>query len=155
MTTLGAIAQATLVIKGYGLIELAITLVITTVIGACVYRYVIAKNLLGVSIRLNRATGSMARELLKYGSRNSVISICGAIAFYSDTLIIGLLLPVSNITYYAVANKLVKVVQMVASKPIDALPPSYAHYHVLQDTKRQFRLFTESVSLALALRYPL
>jgi O-antigen/teichoic acid export membrane protein len=153
IATLGAIAQAVLVINGYGLVELAIALVITTIVNGCVSRYIIREPS-DVSIRLSHATGSMARELLKYGSRNSVIAICGTVAFHADTLIIGLLLPVANVTHYAVANKLIGLVRMVATKPIDVLTPAYAHSHALKDNGRQFRLFTESVTLALALALP-
>jgi O-antigen/teichoic acid export membrane protein len=154
ISTAAAIIQAVLVVNGYGLLELAATMVASTVASGCVGRYIISKHFPDITVRMRSATRSMALELLKFGSRNSVIAICGTVAFNADTLIIGLLLPVSNVTHYAVASKLTNLVRTVATKPIDVLTPAYAHSHALKDTGRQFRLYTESVATALALALP-
>jgi O-antigen/teichoic acid export membrane protein len=154
ISTAAAIIQSILVVNGYGLLELAATMVASTVVSGCVGRYIISKHFPDISVRARSGTRSMALELLKFGSRNSVIAICGTLAFNADALIIGLLLPVSNVTHYAVASKLTNLVRTVAIKPIDVLTPAYAHSHALKDTGRQFRLYTESVATALALALP-
>jgi Na+-driven multidrug efflux pump len=76
-----SITQATLAWRGYGIETLAAALVVSTVVGGLVGRRLISKYLPDIKIRPRAATKTMARELVKYGSRNSVISICGTIAF--------------------------------------------------------------------------
>jgi O-antigen/teichoic acid export membrane protein len=41
----------------------------------------------------------------------------------ADTLIIGLLLPVSNVAHYAIASRLTTFIRNLATKPIDVLVP--------------------------------
>ncbi|HVF10893.1 MAG TPA: oligosaccharide flippase family protein [Abditibacteriaceae bacterium] len=151
---IASIIQAIMAWCGYGIIAMAIILAISTVVRGYVGHKVILKHLPGTRIRAVAATVAMARELLKFGSRNSVVRICGMIAFSADTLVIGLLLPVANVTHYAIASRLVNLITTLATKPVDVMLPAYAHSHTLQDTDRQFRLFSESVSLAMALALP-
>jgi O-antigen/teichoic acid export membrane protein len=154
VTTVSSIAQAILVLSGYGIAALAGTVIASTIVTGCVSRRIIGKYLPGTSVHLRHAKGKMARELIKFGSRNSIIAVCSAVAFYADTLIIGMFLPIANVAHYAVASKLTNLVRTVATKPIDVLMPVYAHSHALKDTDRQFRLFTESVNLSLVLAVP-
>jgi O-antigen/teichoic acid export membrane protein len=152
--TLSSITQAFLAWYGYGIVAMAATLVIATATSGYIGRRVISKHIPGVEIKLAAATTTMARELLKFGSRNSIVAICGTIAFSADALIIGLLLPVANVAHYAVAARLVTLIRTLSSKPMDILLPAYAHSHALGDSDRQFRLLSESLSLSLALALP-
>jgi O-antigen/teichoic acid export membrane protein len=154
VTTASSVAQAVLVISGYGIAALAGTLLTSTLVTGYVSRRIIHKYLPGTSVHLRAARAGMARELVRFGSRNSVIAVCSAVAFYADTLIIGLFLPIANVAHYAVASKLTNLVRTVATKPIDVLMPVYAHSHALKDTDRQFRLFTDSVNLSLVIALP-
>jgi O-antigen/teichoic acid export membrane protein len=123
VATTGAIAQATVVLAGLGLPGLAVVLIATTITNGLVARRVIARYLPGTVVRPRAATGRMARELLKYGSRNSVVGISCTLAYGADALIIGFLLPVANVAHYAVALRLINLVRALAGKLTDVLCP--------------------------------
>ena len=149
-----SIAQVTLVLSGYGIASLASITLISTIAGGLLTRYVITSKLPGIRFRRSAVNGLTARELLRFGMRNATVAICGTIAYGSDALIIGLLLPISNVSHYIIASKLVNMVRTLTTKPIDVLMPTYAHSHALNDINRQFRLYTQSVSLALGIALP-
>ena len=150
-----SLAQVALLFHGGDLVALAWITVGTTVATGSLGYWVIRKNLHSVSIKPRSATMIMMRELLKFGSRNAAVSICGIVAFGSDTLVIGLLLPISAIAPYVIAAKLAGLMRVLATKPIDVCMPAYSHSSALKDTNRQFCLFTNSVMLALGLAIPI
>jgi O-antigen/teichoic acid export membrane protein len=153
--TLGsAVCNVVLVLSGAGIVALALTTLAGGVLGGVIMHWVIRRRLPDVRIRPRLANWKTARELLKYGSRNSVVAICGAIAFGADSLVIGFLLPVANVAHYAVASKLINLVRTLATKPIDVLMPAYSHSYALGEKDRLFKLFTSSVTLPLAIALP-
>jgi O-antigen/teichoic acid export membrane protein len=154
IAVLSSLAQIVVVASGYGIVGLAITAVATTVVSGVAGCWLVAKRFPEATIRLGAARWAMARTLLRFGSRNWVIAVCGTVAYGADSLIIGMMLPVSNIAYYTVAAKLVNLFRMVAAKPIDVLMPAYAHFDAMGRTDRQFHLLTESVMLSLGLALP-
>ena len=70
----------------------------------------------GLIIHVRSASRPMARELLKFGSRNSLHSIFGNIAYNSDQIIIAILMTTSAVANYAVAAKLSSMVSVLANQ---------------------------------------
>ena len=108
----------------------------------------------GLVIHVRGASRPMARELLKFGSRNSLHSIFGNIAYNSDQIIIALLMTTSAVANYAIAAKLASMVSLLATKPINALLPAYSHARASNDKEREFKMFTQSVMLSLIVCMP-
>lgn len=149
-----ALANLALAMQGRGIVALAVATLVGTVTIALVMRRAIARRLPQAAFRLSDARWPMAKSLLKFGSRNSVISIAGAIAYGSDALLIALLLPIQNVAYYAIAGKLVNFVNTIVTKPVTVLLPAYSHLQALNDATRQRRYFVASVNISLLLCLP-
>ncbi len=148
-------AQVWLVFQGFGIRGMAVCAIANTIATGLLARYLIRRRLPEIRGGMRHANLAVAKELLSYGSRNAAIALGGGLAFGSDVIIIGLMLPISNVAYYVVASKLINLVRVVAAKPIDVLMPAFAHSHAIGDKQRQFRLFTESTCIALGLSLPL
>lgn len=107
-----------------------------------------------IKISLSASRLPMAKDLLGFGLRNAYISILGTIAFCSDTLMIGLLLPISQVAQYAIASKLVNLINMLSVKPINALIPAYARAQAQEDQEQLFSLLTRSIAYSCAVCLP-
>lgn len=152
---LSSLVNVGLVLAGFGVPSLAACTVLTTICNGLAARGLIRRNDLGARVRPSKASWGMARELLKYGSRNAFVAVCGTLAYGADSLVIGILLPVSNVAHYAIAAKLVNLLRSLATKPIDVLMPAYAHSYSVGDKQRLFRLFTGSTVAGLMIAMPL
>jgi O-antigen/teichoic acid export membrane protein len=117
-------------------------------------RRLVARHVPEARFRLRSANATTDRELWTSGSRNAVISLAGTISYGCDTVVVGLLLPVANAAYYAVAAKLVNLVNELSTRPVTTLIPAYSHAQAVRQDQRQFRLFTESVTFSLAICLP-
>jgi O-antigen/teichoic acid export membrane protein len=139
---------------GFGIEVLAAGTLLTTTISGIIGRRLIQRHLPPLRIQLRLARMEMARELLKFGSRNATLSIAARVAFGADALVIGLLLPVANVAHYTVAARLANVSKELCHKPVDVLMPAYAHGEAQGDMDRHFRLWSESAALSLAIALP-
>lgn len=153
-TVFAAVVNIFLVMQGYDITALAFCTLATTILSGLFCRGLIARHLPQVAIRPRLANRETAREILKFGSRNATLSVAGTLAFGADALVIGLLLPVSNVAHYAIASKLTNLLKELCQKPIDVLLPAYSHSEAHGDVSRQFQLWSESVSLSMAICLP-
>jgi O-antigen/teichoic acid export membrane protein len=154
-SNLGAAAvNIFLAMRGYSIVALACSTMATTFVSGVIAHRLIARQLPFIEIHPRHARPEMARELLKFGSRNAALSIAGTIAFGADALVIGLLLPVANVAHYAVASKLINLVKELCQKPVDVLLPAFSHNEAQGDGPRQFQLWSESISLSMVICLP-
>ena len=149
-----AVVNVVLTLRGGSVVALAgSTAVATLLIGLFNY-WIVAQRFPGIVISLRHASRAMARELIKFGSRNSLHSIFGNIAYNSDQIIVGLVMSTAAVANYAVAAKLANMVSVLATKPINVLLPAYSHARAQNDKEREFKLFTESVALSVVVCMP-
>jgi O-antigen/teichoic acid export membrane protein len=149
-----AVINVILAIRGYNIVALAVVTTFSTLLSGLLIRRMIMRYLPYLEIHPRYADREVSHELLRFGSRNATLSVAGTIAFGADALVIGLLLPVANVTHYAIAAKLVNLVKELCQKPIDVLLPAYSHSQANRDVGRQFQMWTESVSLSMAICLP-
>jgi O-antigen/teichoic acid export membrane protein len=133
---------------------LAVVMLASAVAISAVNRFVYVKAVGGTTPRLRAATGDMVRTLLRLGRYNSALSLFGTIAYNSDLVIVGIFLPTTSVATYAVASRTVTMVRILATRMTDVLLPTFADSSARRDRAREFRLFSESVLVGLALALP-
>ena len=151
---LTAVINVAVAWAGYDIAALAAGTLLTTFISGFIGRRLIRLHLPAVTIHARYADLDTARELLKFGGRNAVLSVAGTIAFGADALVIGLLLPVANVAHYTVAARLANFIRELCQKPVDVLLPAYSHTDARGDGARHFQLWSESISLSMAIALP-
>ena len=153
--TLGAtLLNVSLVLLHYGIFALACSLTLATLLTGIVTHRLMHQKLPGIVLNPRNASRPMVRELLKFGSRNATISLMGTVAYGSDMLILGRMLPVAVIANYAVAAKIVDLVNTLAMKPSGAMLPVFSDANARNDLERHFKIFTRSLSLCLIIALP-
>ena len=152
--TTQTLANVWLALRGYGLLALCLSAIIGGITSGVLLRRLACQNIYDAGTSLRGASWNMARELLKYGSRYSFMSIAGAIGFSSDVLILGFMLPAAAITQYAVASKLSGIVSLLAGKPISSVIPAFAHLETTGDRAGQFRLVVQTGRASVLISLP-
>ena len=103
-----AVVMYALLKAGFGLITLAaMQLVVTVIFNAFVYRFCI-RDLPYLSLRLVAPTRAQSSRLLNYGKYVFVANIGDKIVFATDSLVIGMFLPISALTFYAIGGTLIE-----------------------------------------------
>ena len=154
INTTQAIVNVGLVMRGYGILALCLSAIGGGAVSGVLMRRLARQNVFAVRISLSHASWETARDLLKYGSRFSLMSIAGAIGFSSDVLILGFLLPSAAIAQYAIASKMVGIVGMLAGKPVSNVIPAFAHMETEGNRVGQFRLMTNTAVAGTLISLP-
>ncbi len=148
------IGQVLVVIAGAGLIGLALVSVAGALFGL-VFSSSLVRRITGSSVRHGRFDRELLGELLRFGGRNAIISISGTIAYALDAVVIGLILPVSQVAPYDIALSTANLNQNLTQQGTKLLLPVYAHSDATGNTDRQARLFSFSVMGGLAISLPI
>lgn len=146
--------QIAAVLLGAGYMSLFAVSALQIVVGYLVLGRVVRRSALLPPGR-SRPTKAMLRELLRSGRRNVTVSICGTIAYSLDAVIIGIVLPVARVAPYDLGYTTATFVRGAAVSGTNMLMPTYAHSATVDDRERQFRLWSRSVLLSLAITVPM
>lgn len=148
------LAQIAVVLSGGGLVALAVTSLVTGLIGIVVTLLVARHTFPGFTMRLNVASRAMAGALLRSGRRNTMVSIAGVVSYGLDQVVIAAVLPLARLAPYAVALRAVNVVRNISAAGTGALVPTYGHAEAMDDKDRQFRMLAAAVFLSMAVMLP-
>ncbi len=108
--------------RGYGIVSLAI-ITLTTNLAGYLSRFIFALNLLGKGwFQLEKGKKTI-RKILQYSSFVFLAGIAGRMIYETDSIIIGIFLSTSAITYYAVGWKLIAYLRELASLASNVLVP--------------------------------
>jgi O-antigen/teichoic acid export membrane protein len=105
--------------------------------------------------RWKRPSRPVARELLRSGSRNALISLGGTISYALDAVVVGIILPVRAVAPYDIGLSAANFVRNAATTATALLLPAYAHSSALRDEERQFRLYSRSVLASMTITVPM
>jgi len=102
-----------------------------------------------------RATRAMFRELFRSGSQIFIVGLGSTLAYKLDAIIIGLILPAARVTPYDLGLSTASFTRSMSTAGTSILMPTYAHSSALDDRSRQFRLWSRSILLSLAITVPM
>ena len=143
-------AQIVVTLLGGGLVGLFAAATGSSIIALAV-SWRIAQRF-GVRRRLRfHLVGSTMRALLIQGWDNTLISISGIISYRLDAMLIAVILPITQVAPYDIALSTANLSGNLATTGTSLLLPAYAHSHAVNDTSRQFTLFSRAVMASMAI----
>ncbi len=146
-------AQVVVVVLGGGLVWLGVVTVVGTFVTFVMTSFVV-RRITGHTVRSGRFERSIMVDLLRFGGRNTIITISGMVSFSLDALIIGIILPVAQVAPYDIALSTANLTRNLTTYGGDLLLPTYTHFESMQDPERQARLFSRTVMATLAISLP-
>lgn len=144
------------VIKGYGIVGMACSTLLVSLFSILIYNKIIGRDWTGagIAIKVKNSSMTIAKNLFAMGFRSFLISFSGTLGSGSNVLIIGALLPVRYVAYYAISSKLISMINTLATKVNDVSLPVYSQAQSRGDFGRIFKIYSENVSLSLAVCLP-
>jgi O-antigen/teichoic acid export membrane protein len=109
-------------------------------------------HLLGLPLR---RTVALAKKLLGYSVQVLISNIGQRITFASDALIVATFLPVTAVTYYAIAGSLIDYFRNFAVSTVQVFNPMASHHHALRQQDRIRGTLLSSTTLAQVLGMPI
>jgi O-antigen/teichoic acid export membrane protein len=142
-------------IAGLALVQLCITvasgLTLVIVCHIQLRKLGMRLHLLGLPLR---RTVALAKKLLSYSVQVLISNIGQRITFASDALIVATFLPVTAVTYYAIAGSLIDYFRNFAVSTVQVFNPMASHHHALRQQDRIRGTLLSSTTLAQILGAP-
>lgn len=149
------LAQIGVVLLGQGLVALALVTVGSGLVGL-ILNQVIARRTFGrFRMSPRYATRGTLVTLLRSGRRNTAVTLAGVASFGIDKIVIGAILPIAEVTPYAIALQTVTLVRSLSTAGTDILMPTYGHFEALADREHQFRIFSTAVLGSMIVMLPI
>jgi O-antigen/teichoic acid export membrane protein len=152
--TLFTVATILVVLQGWGLLGMmAVSLPVTIVLqipSIWLVRRVVPElhwGWGGASVRLLRTVTSFSWALF-------VINLSGLIQTKTDEIVIGVMLPIANITPYSIARRLSELPQILTDQFMKVLLPLASQLYAQNDESRLRALYLTSTRLTLAIFVP-
>lgn len=142
-------------IAGLALVQLCVTIAsgVTLVIMCHVQMRKMQMNLHLLTLPLRR-TIALAKKLLGYSVQVLISNIGQRITFASDALVVATFLPVSAVTYYAIAGSLIDYFRNFAVSTVQVFNPMASHHHALRQQDRIRGTLLSSTTVAQILGAP-
>ena len=148
------VVQILVVLAGGGLIALAVIQTAGVALGLVICA-VAAARITGSPIRQGRFRRPLLRELIRFGGLQAVIAVSGVVAYQLDALVIGVILPVSQVAPYNIALNTSNLSRNLSTLGTNLLLPTYAHFETTGDRRRQAGYFFRSVLVSLVVSAPI
>lgn len=149
-TLLTAAAIVAVVVLGGGLLELVAATVATTFVMQPISIWIVRRTAPSIGYGWRGGRRDLIRPLLGFSSSVWVMQVAGRLLGRSDTVIIGLFLPVASVTPYALAQRVSTLVYMGTNEMTKVLMPLSSEMQA-SDAKAALRsTFLISTRLTLA-----
>jgi len=112
--------------------------------------WLIRRNARQLHFSFSGAKRSYIRTVASYSSALFVINIAGQLQVKTDEIVVGVFLPVSNVTPYSIAHRLSEIPQMLTEQFMKVLMPLASKLHTENDQGRLRQLYLISTRLTLA-----
>jgi O-antigen/teichoic acid export membrane protein len=148
------LVQIIVVVSGGGLVALAVVALGGMLVGL-VMTAVMVGRVTGSSVRRGHFRRTVLVDLLRFGGRQSIISVGGIVAYQLDAVIIGLILPVAQVAPYDIALSTSNLTRNLSTQGTNLLLPTYAHFDAIGDHRRQASYFFRSVLVGMTISIPI
>jgi O-antigen/teichoic acid export membrane protein len=102
-------------LEGYGLVSLALIHLASSIVSGLA-NWVIARRLYPkLRLRLRIRLLPHVRKILSFSLWSSLLQVFGMLVYYSDVLVIAMILPVGMVTFYAIAGNLCEYARQLSS----------------------------------------
>jgi O-antigen/teichoic acid export membrane protein len=149
-----AVLMVILLTRGHGVVAMAcVGLLLTAIQYTAV---TVAAKLLHRSLRVSwrLVDRSSSRELFGFGIYRFIWIVANQLIFYSDSVVIGVFLSASAITYFAIGGSLIAYGRTVVSLVTDTLVPTAARLDAKQDVAGLRKLLISGTMMALMVAAP-
>jgi O-antigen/teichoic acid export membrane protein len=152
---LKAVCIVIFVVMGYKLLTLSLIILITDGIGQVAMAYVCMKYLPKLNITFKVEDSAILKDIYRFGSFSFIIIISTRLLYETDAVLIGLFLPASSITFYAIANNLVKYLRQISFAFGNVFNPAASELEARNEQEAIKQLITYGTKYSLLIILPI
>lgn len=115
MTGIRAVAVVVALETGHGLVALGIIQLAVSVLRGGIAFVLVRRLYPELVLRGAGTSRDLLRELLSFSLFSSLIQFSGILIYYTDALVIGAILPIGLVTYYAIAASLIEYARQLVT----------------------------------------
>lgn len=146
---LQAILTAILLLSGYGLIELGVATLCTKLIADILILYFSKKIYPETKFNKNLINMATIKSLLGYSGKTFALQIANVLRYKIDEILIGIMISVSAVTGYSVANKLIQRGFAVNFSFLGTLTPLFSKYYSDNNNENKLKMFFTSSKIVI------
>jgi O-antigen/teichoic acid export membrane protein len=150
-----ALATVALVLLGQGVLAIVVMEAVVHLLAGVLQIAWVRQELPDLRVSWRAADRRHMRLLVGFGGAVLAMSLCSQIIEGTDRLIIGIFLPIANVTHYAAAWKIYMLAFSLPTILLQALAPVAAHLHGQGDRAGLRELFIRMTKYAVAVALPL
>jgi O-antigen/teichoic acid export membrane protein len=155
LATIKALSTVALILAGFGVLSIVIMEAIVHLLAGLLQVRWVRQELPHLAISWQAADRTHARALVGFGGAVLAMNLCSLIIEQTDRLVIGIFLPVQQVTHYAAAWKLYALAFSLPTILLQALAPVIAHLQGRGDQAQLRELFVRMTKYAVAIALPL
>lgn len=140
--------------QGYGLMMMAVVTLATSLLRLLVLRLVLALRHSLFKVEPSRFDTSMLKTVFTYGLYGFMIFVASKLLFYSSSVIIGRMVGISEVTFYAIPASLLIYVEAVIWSMLQVLIPVISGYDATGNVAGNQRLYVLGTRYSLAVSLP-
>jgi O-antigen/teichoic acid export membrane protein len=144
-----------LLTAGFGILTLAFVQFATSVLWNLVVYRMARRELPYLTVRLVRPTRDEAMKLVNYGKYVLVSNIGDKLVFATDSIVIGIYMPIATLTYYAIGATLIEQLRTFVTSMASILNPLSSSLDARQETHTVSRVVLTGAKAAMLLGVPL
>jgi O-antigen/teichoic acid export membrane protein len=139
---------------GYGLITLAMIQFIVAIVSNIIVYHLALREMPFVGYRLVKPRREEAVKLLNYGKYVLIANIGDKLIFATDSIIIGMFLPISALTYYALGGTLIEQFRSFITSMASIFNPLSSSLEARNEPKSLAAVYMTGAKVAILLGLP-
>lgn len=150
-----AIVNVVVLKAGYGLVELVVATTTVRILSYFAYALNAYRVFPALSIRIRSFRWVRLREVTGFSVFILLIDLANKLNYSTDTIVIGIFMSTVAVAIWAVAQRLIEIVQRITDQLNSALFPVVVDSSTVQDTARLQKILLQGTRLSLAMVIPL
>lgn len=144
-----------LLTNGFGIIALALLQFVTLLIQHLIVYALVRRELPYVTVRPSWPRRADALRLLNYGKYVLLSNLGDKVVFASDSMVIGMFLPIANLTYFAIAGTLIDLLRSVITSMASIFNPLTSSLQARDETGALAAVATNGARAAVLIGLPI
>jgi O-antigen/teichoic acid export membrane protein len=141
--------------RGHGLVAMALWELSVALLVGLAQSWICLREYPGLREGCGRPDWDTARKIWAYGSYASVITLAGAILYYSDNIVVGAILGSTAVTFYAIAGTLGSSAGQVVAALSSTFAPLASSLDAAGKSEQLRRLLVQGTRASLLLFLPI
>ena len=155
ITALRALAIVLALKMGYGLLTLASIQLAFSVAGGLANVWLSFRLYPELRRSFGRPDWKHARLIFSFSLYSFLLHVGARLIYYTDTLVVGMFLPVSFITYYAIGGSLIEYVRGLLSGVSTTIAPAASALEAQRQMQQLQQLFLQSIQMVMLVALPI